>query len=188
MPKQSTKDLGRVRLVQKRLSDLKPAKYNPREISKEAAAGLGESVSRFGLVEPIVWNRRTKNVVGGHMRLEALRRQGVKVTDVSVVDLSKIEEKTLNLALNSPAIKGQFTPAVAEILEEIRVATPEVIEPLLLDDIEIPTADGDGAGDPGPALPATRWSIIVECASEANQGELLGRFKKEGLKARGMKA
>lgn len=181
-------ELGRVKLVRKRLSELRPSKYNPRRISKEAAAGLDESVGKFGLVEPIVWNRRTKRVVGGHRRLESLKRRGVKITDVRVVDLPELEEKALNLALNSPEIQGEFTPEIAGILEEIRVGIPEIVEPLRLADIEIPSAkDGNGSKS-AENLPPTRFSIIVECRDKAQQEALLERFKGEGLKARGMKA
>jgi len=187
MAKRQNQELGRVRLARKRIKDLRAAKYNPRTISKEAAGGLDESVSRFGLVEPIVWNRQTKRVVGGHRRLESLKRQGVKFTDVSIVDIPEIEEKALNLALNSASLQGEFTPAVAEILAEIRIGAPELVEPLLLEDIEIPVApkeDVEGIDQ----SPPTRFSIIVECQSEKHQGELLARFESEGLKARGMKA
>jgi ParB-like chromosome segregation protein Spo0J len=37
-----------------KLSELTPAAYNPRTISKEALAGLQASLNRFGLVQPIV--------------------------------------------------------------------------------------------------------------------------------------
>ena len=69
---------GRVQLERMRIADLAPAPYNPRQISEEALAGLGTSVDRFGLVEPVVWNRRTGNVVGGHQRLKVLQARGVE--------------------------------------------------------------------------------------------------------------
>ena len=97
---------GRVRLERMQIADLEPAPYNPRQISEEALAGLGTSVDRFGLVEPVVWNRRTGHVVGGHQRLKVLQARGVTETDVVVVDLPEGEEKALNVALNSPRIAG----------------------------------------------------------------------------------
>ena len=45
---------------------------NPRAITEEALSGLTQSVEEFGLVQPIVWNRRTQRVVGGHQRLRTL--------------------------------------------------------------------------------------------------------------------
>ena len=61
------------------IADLHPAKYNPR---KDLRPGdpeyekLKRSISTFGNVEPIVWNRRTGNVVGGHQRLKVLTELG----------------------------------------------------------------------------------------------------------------
>jgi ParB-like chromosome segregation protein Spo0J len=94
----------------KSLAELTPAPYNPRQISPEALAGLRGSVERFGLVEPVVWNRRTGSVVGGHQRLKVLQAMGESSTQVIVVDLPEAEEKALNVALNSPSISGEFTP------------------------------------------------------------------------------
>ncbi|MFT5303833.1 MAG: ParB-like chromosome segregation protein Spo0J, partial [Mariniblastus sp.] len=84
----------------KRVSDLIPADYNPRDISETALQGLRNSVERFGLVEPIVWNKRTGKVVGGHQRLKVLQQMGELETQVAVVDLNETEEKALNVALN----------------------------------------------------------------------------------------
>ena len=58
-----------------KVADLTGAPYNPRTISDEAMKGLSASIERFGLVQPIVWNRRTERVVGGHQRLKVLVAQ-----------------------------------------------------------------------------------------------------------------
>ena len=50
----------------KRLSNLSPALYNQRTITAGALDGLRHSVERFGLVEPVIWNRQTGHAVGGH--------------------------------------------------------------------------------------------------------------------------
>lgn len=108
------------KVVTMTLDELKVAPYNPRRISKEALKGLTASVKRFGLVQPIVMNQRTGLVVGGHQRIEALRALGQKETPVVMVDLSPIEEKALNVALNSPSISGSFTDELQPILSEVR--------------------------------------------------------------------
>ncbi len=41
------------RVERRAVADLTPADYNPRQISDRAMAGLRESVTRFGLVQPI---------------------------------------------------------------------------------------------------------------------------------------
>lgn len=82
---------------------LNPAAYNPRIDLKPGDPDydrLQRSMDEFGFVEPLVWNRRTGNLVGGHQRLKILTAQGVKQVEVSVVDLPLEREQALNVALN----------------------------------------------------------------------------------------
>jgi ParB-like chromosome segregation protein Spo0J len=51
-----------MQIITKKLSQLKPAEYNPRSISDEALRGLQSSIEEFGCVELIVWNKRTGKV------------------------------------------------------------------------------------------------------------------------------
>lgn len=104
------------------LSELEPASYNPRAISAGALAGLTASVTRFGLVQPVIWNKRTKRVVGGHQRIKALLSAGETQADVVVVDLPETEEKALNIALNNPFIEGEFTDGLHDLLVELKEA------------------------------------------------------------------
>ena len=53
-------------------TELKNAPYNPREIDEKAKKRLKKVLMKIGLVEPIVWNKRTKNIVGGHQRISIL--------------------------------------------------------------------------------------------------------------------
>lgn len=115
------------------LSSLKAAPYNPRRISAEAMAGLEASLDRFGLVQPIIWNKRTGYVVGGHQRLKALRKQKVKLAPVVIVDLDSGEEKALNVALNSPHIAGEFTAKLDAVLDDIKFSEPTLFSDLCLD-------------------------------------------------------
>jgi DNA modification methylase len=108
------------------LVDLEPAPYNPRKISDKAMKGLQASLRRFGLVQPIIWNKRTKRIVGGHQRAHALAGMGKKDADVLVVDLPETEEKALNLTLNNPHISGEFTEGLGPILENIKLEIPAI--------------------------------------------------------------
>jgi DNA modification methylase len=118
-----------------KVTELSPAPYNPRSITDEAMKGLSASIERFGLVQPIIWNERTKRVVGGHQRLKVLQANKVTETSVIVVDLPESEEKALNVALNSPAISGEFTDALDDLLREIKELEPELYGDLLLDQL-----------------------------------------------------
>ena len=108
-------------MIKKKLSELVPADYNPRQTLREgdkAWEKLNNSMEAFGLVEPIIWNRRTGHIVGGHQRYAILCAQGVEETEVSVVNLPEQEEKALNLALNK--ISGQWDDSkLEELLSEL---------------------------------------------------------------------
>ncbi|WP_307190160.1 ParB N-terminal domain-containing protein [Geomicrobium sp. JCM 19039] len=96
-------------IIKMELHELNAADYNPRIDLKpgdKEFEKIKRSIESFGLVEPIVYNKRTKNVVGGHQRLKVLLELGWTSTKVSVVDLSEDEEKTLNIALNK--IEGDW--------------------------------------------------------------------------------
>jgi DNA modification methylase len=109
------------------ISTINPAPYNPRVALKPGDSefeSLRLSVDAFGCVEPLVWNRRTGNLVGGHQRLAVLRARGDTHADVSVVDLPLAREKALNLALNR--IQGRWDEdRLAELLREL-VELPEI--------------------------------------------------------------
>lgn len=86
--------------------DLKPSPYNPRTIKPESMEALRASLKKFGLVQPLVANKRTLNVIGGHQRLEVLREEGILFAPVVWLDLTEEEEQALNLQLN--AISGDW--------------------------------------------------------------------------------
>ena len=71
-------ELGSIEVRHLMMTDIKPFEDNPRTIGGKALTGLEKSIRRFGLVEPIVWNERTGNIVGGHQRLRALKLLGKK--------------------------------------------------------------------------------------------------------------
>ena len=108
-------------IVKMKLSELNPAEYNPRKALKPgdpAYEKLKASILSFGNVEPIVWNRSTGNVVGGHQRLRVLLDLGVTESEVSVVELSEVDERRLNIALNK--ITGEWDDEkLASLLADI---------------------------------------------------------------------
>lgn len=92
-----------------KVDKINPAVYNPRKDLKPGNPDyekLKVSINTFGYVEPLVWNARTGNLVGGHQRFKILLEQGHKEVEVSIVDLDLEKEKTLNLALNK--IQGDW--------------------------------------------------------------------------------
>jgi len=105
-------------LLTKKISEISGAKYNPRKITDEAMGRLTKSLAEFGNIQPITWNARTGNVVGGHQRLKVYKAMGKTEVDVWAVDLDEQKEKAANIALNK--LSGEFDmPMLKDILEEI---------------------------------------------------------------------
>ena len=103
------------------ISKLNPAKYNPRKDLKPGDTEyekLKRSMAEFGYVEPIIWNKRTGNIVGGHQRYKILKDIKYKEAECVIVDLDDNREKALNVALNK--ISGEFDiPLLTDLLKDL---------------------------------------------------------------------
>lgn len=93
-----------IQITQVSITELNPAAYNPRKHDKQSADQLKESITKFGLVDPIIVNEapeRKNIVIGGHFRLEVAKEMGFETIPVVYVNIPDIEkEKELNLRLN----------------------------------------------------------------------------------------
>ena len=96
-------------IERKHTADLIPADYNPRKDLKPGDAEyekLKRSIEQFGYVEPVIWNKTTGFVVGGHQRLKVLLDMGITEVECVVVEMDGEKEKALNIALNK--ISGEW--------------------------------------------------------------------------------
>jgi DNA modification methylase len=86
------------------INSLIPAEYNPRKWDKEAEAQLKESITKYGVVDPLLVNSaesRKNIVIGGHFRLSCIKSLGIKKVPVVYINIPDIErEKELNIRLN----------------------------------------------------------------------------------------
>lgn len=110
-----------MQIEKKQIKDLDRAEYNPRiELipGDTEYENLRHSIFAYGMLIPVVWNKRTNRVVGGHQRLTVLENEGETEVDVSVVDLDKTQERQLNVALNK--IEGRWDEEkLADLLTEL---------------------------------------------------------------------
>lgn len=86
-----------------KIEQLIPSDYNPRKDLKPGDVEydkLKRSIEQFGYVEPVIWNKVTGRVVGGHQRLKVLIDMGIPEVECVVVELTETKEKALNVALN----------------------------------------------------------------------------------------
>ena len=142
-------------LLTKSIKELSPAKYNPRKISDEAMGRLTKSLAEFGNIQPITWNVRTGNVVGGHQRLKVYKAMGKTEVEVWAVDLDEQKEKAANIALNK--LSGEFDlPMLKDILEEIDTGELDLeITGFGMDEIALMMEDAhpEVTGDEVPEVP-----------------------------------
>ena len=93
-----------MQIHQVKISELKPAEYNPRKWDKKAINNLKRGIEKFGIVDPIIVNgsdERKNIIIGGHFRLAVLKEMGFTEVPVIYVNVPDIEkEKELNLRLN----------------------------------------------------------------------------------------
>ena len=101
------------------INDIIPSEYNPRIISQKDKEILKNSLTEFGLVDPIIVNLKNNTIIGGHQRYFILKELGV--TELFLVSQGDIGwiflqeelsipsddyEKALNISLNQQA--GQW--------------------------------------------------------------------------------
>lgn len=154
------------------------APYNPRRALKPGDheyETVRRSLAEFALVEPLVWNRRTGNLVSGHLRFEILKGQGETVVPCSIVDLPLEKEKALNVTLNNPNVGGQWDGgSLATLLREIEANLPDLYDELAMAPLageavalgdEEELGDGEAGTEEGPPamelLPYEHYDYIV---------------------------
>ena len=93
-------------IINKNIDELIPFEGNPRQASEKEYNDLKASLTKFGVVDPIIVNKRNNHIIGGHLRIKVLKDMGTTEVPVFYVDLDDEAEKELNYRLN--ANHGQF--------------------------------------------------------------------------------
>lgn len=100
-------------------SEINNAPYNPRTITDYARKQLKANIKKRGLLDALVVNKTTMNLVSGHQRLSILddleKSQDYLLT-VAMIELSIEEEKSQNIFFNNASVMGDFD---AELLKSI---------------------------------------------------------------------
>ena len=143
------------------VNDINPAKYNPRKMNDESRRGLKNSMEKFKDISGIVYNKRTKSLIGGHQRWGELREKygtNLKINHVKdeffsiddsvsnnftgylmrVVDWDKSEEKVANITANTHTIAGEWDLEVLPtLMEEIYEYDPGLKDDFNLGRLEL---------------------------------------------------
>jgi hypothetical protein len=94
-------------LQSRKIKDLKAHPKNPRKLTKEQYKQLGESIAKFDLIDkPIVNHDNT--IIGGHQRIEVLKKNKVCHVDCWVPDEPIQEKDVEELMLRLNRNHGEF--------------------------------------------------------------------------------
>ena len=109
-----------MKIEKRKLSELKPAEYNPRKtltpVDPEYQK-IKRSIETFGYVDPMIINA-DGTIIGGHQRHTVLTDLGYSEAECVVLDLNKEDEKALNIAMNK--ISGEWdTVKLKDLLVEL---------------------------------------------------------------------
>jgi len=115
----TTKTPPTMTIVDVPIDELRPDPANPRRISDAQMEALTGSIREFGFVQPVLARREDKTVIGGHQRLLAARRLGLRTVPVCWLDLSLEQARLLNLSLNK--ISGEWDQELlARLLADLK--------------------------------------------------------------------
>ena len=92
-----------MQIVYKKISELKPAEYNPRQLTEDEHQQITASIKEFGLIDPIIVNchcDRENIIVGGHARVRIAKEMGMDSVPCVLVALNLEDERRCNLRLN----------------------------------------------------------------------------------------
>lgn len=123
-----------------KLTEIKPAGYNPRKISEEDFKKLKNSIKTFGLTDPIIVNLKNNTIIGGHQRYDVLVDILLEEDNLAEKEFDLIEkgdigfifdvenlilknedyEKALNIALNKISGEWDITK-LNTLVEELKV-------------------------------------------------------------------
>lgn len=92
-----------MKIIERKISELKPAEYNPRQLTDKQFKDLKKSLNKFGFVDPVIVNmhpERKNVIIGGHQRLKVWESLGNDTAPTVELSLTLAEEQELNVRLN----------------------------------------------------------------------------------------
>jgi hypothetical protein len=191
------------------LSELQGNLDNPKAHDLD---GLEASMQRLGFVEPITVDERTGLLVSGHGRVDTLkaRKDAGRELPEGIVErdgewfapvnrgwhsADDAEAKAALVALNRHVEQGGWLPRkLHDVLDELRTDSAHGLDGVgytadaldkLAQELARETPPPTGADDEEGRL-NVRYSVMVDCAGEKQQVELLERLAGEGFECRAL--
>lgn len=161
---------------------------NFRVHPKRQQDALNGSLNELGWLQDIIVNRVTDHVLDGHLRVQLALRNAEPTVPVKYVEISEDEER-LALAIFDPITYMAETDAAQldALLQQVNTgeAALQGVLAALAEGAGL-YRNGDGVELAGVDRVPEQWAIMIDCQSEQEQSELLGRLTAEGLKCRAL--
>ena len=175
------------KIIQKPIDSLIFAEYNPRQLSDDQYKHLKDSISRFGLVDPIIINKnkdRKDIIIGGHQRVKVARTMGIDEVPCVEIDLTYDKEKELNVRLNKNT-GGWDYDILANLfeMEELKDWGFDENQLAGFTDMDYSALDDDSLDDEiDGMIDGTRKAIQIEFTLEDYEQayKLVGEIRKNG--------
>jgi len=162
-----------IKIKQRKISELNPAEYNPRQLTDKQYKQLKKSLKTFGCVEPVVINSnpiRKDIIVGGHQRCKVWFDLGNDTIPTVEVELDEAAEMELNVRLNKNTGEFDFDMLSSyfdmEVLKEWGFQDYEfgmTLDDDMTDDFDLP----DGDKEPFQQMTFTLADAQAEAIKEA---------------------
>ncbi len=174
-----------------RAGDLVPHELNPRLHSEAQRAALAALYAEIGFARSLLAyelpDGRLK-LIDGHLRQDLAPDMEV---DVEVLDVSDAEARALLLSLDPLAQLADYDQTALDRLRAVTRTDSDAIANLWATvgrasaEVEEALSAARSARDKEKDIPE-QFLILIECADEQTQVELLQRFQDEGLKCKAL--
>lgn len=158
---------------------------NFRRHPKEQEAALIGVLREVGFVDPVLVQSGSNLILDGHLRVELALKQGQATIPVKYVNLSD-DEAQIVLATFDPlsAMARHDESSLEALLAQVKVE--DVALSAMLANLREQDSSKHVEFDTSPQMGSLEYRIILDCANEREQANLLSRFEKEGLKCRAL--
>lgn len=158
-----------MKIVIRKIKDLIPAEYNPRQLREKQFEEIEKSLSKFGFVDPVIVNKkepRENVIVGGHQRCKVWKSLGNETVPTFEVNLSLEEERELNVRLNKNTGEWDFDSLANYFEQEELIEWGfEEYELGMVEDVDLDDFFDDEEKESSDALP----KIVLEYTEEEHK-------------------
>lgn len=177
--------------IKVRAGDLVPHELNPRIHSQEQRDALNALYEEIGFARSVLAYRlpdgRLK-LIDGHLR-QAMDPE--RVIEVEVLDVNDDEARKLLLSIDPLAQLADYDDRCLTELRQLTQTSSNTLNALWANlhqrDAEVTSALAEQVNEARKSIPEA-YLVLIDCASEEEQAELLARFQGEGLKCKALVA